>query len=533
MRFRAILILCSLALIIPTRLAAQDEEEHHHHAEGEKLGTVIFPTSCSPAAQKSFERAVALLHSFQYTESENAFVEVVSSDKHCAMAHWGMAMARYHQLWDNPDAKTVKAGQNDLKLALKTKPRTDRETEFIQAALRFYDTNKKLDNDTRAHRYSDAMGNMYAKYPDDSEVAAFYALSLLTWDPPDDKDYANRRKAIAVLNKLIAAQPDHPGAAHYLIHAADRPSLAPLALDAARRYAQIAPGSSHAIHMPSHIFSRLGLWDESIQSNSAAAAAAEREINAHLAEPHYEFHPMDYLQYAYLQSGREKDAWHVIEELDTVPGSTELTRAGIKSFFTARYYLELHDWANAAALPVPSGDKPSERLDAYWARTIGAARIGDAAAAQKAFEDYKSSDDGKGVYRSPKPSETSVERQEVVAWAAYAAGKKDDAVRELRAAAVQEEADAPETGLMPAREMLADMLMEMNRPAEALVEYEANQKESPNRFDGLYGAARAAELAGKPEQAAGYYSQLLKICDGGAHSTRPEIARAKTLLATK
>ncbi len=533
MRVRAILILCCLSIFIPSRLWAQEDEEHHHHGDNEKLGTVIFPTSCSPDAQKSFEHAVALLHSFQYTASENAFVAVAASDKHCAMAHWGEAMALYHQLWDEPKANVVKEGHNDLKQALKIKARTERETDFINAALLFYDTNKKLNHDTRTRRYSDAMGKMYEKYPDDTEVAAFYALSLLTWDPPDDKNYANRRKAIAVLNKLYATNPDHPGAAHYLIHSADRPELAPLALDAARRYAEIAPGSSHAIHMPSHIFSRLGLWQESIASNTAAAAAAIREINAHQAEAHYAFHPMDFLQYAYLQIGREKDAWKVIEDLDAVPDAEPGTLAEVKAFFTARYYLELHDWAHAAALPVPSILKPRDRIDSYWAQTIGAARMGDAAAAAKAFENYKSVDDGNGVYRVPKPGEVSVERQEVNAWADYAAGKKEDAVREIRAAADQEDADAPETALMPAREMLGDMLLEMNRPADALVEYEKNQKESPNRFDGLYGAAHAAELAGKPEQASGYYSQLLKICDGGAHSDRPELAHAKTLLATK
>src|SRR5208282_267941 len=456
MRIRAILICCCLALFIPSQLSAQEDEEHHHHGANEKLGTVNFPTSCSPDAQKSFEHAVALLHSFQYTAAENAFEAVANTDKHCAMARWGEAMALYHQLWDNPDKKTLKAGRKDLEQGRKISPQTDREKEFIEAALLFFDPDKKLDEETRAHRYSDAMGKMHEKYPDDTEVAAFYALSLLTWDPPDDKNYANRRKAIAVLNKLYAANPDHPGAAHYLIHAADRPELAPLALEAARRYVQIAPGSSHAIHMPSHIFSRLGLWQESIESNLAAAAAAEREINAHLAEPHYAFHPMDYLEYAYLQSGREKDAWHVIEQLDTVPGAKPEDRASVKAYFTARYYLELHDWSHAAALPLPSDVKSRDQIDTYWARTIGAARLGDAAAAAKDFEDYKSVDDGNGVYRSPKPGEVSVERQEATAWADYAAGKKDDAVRELRAAADQEDADAPETAMMPAREMLAD-----------------------------------------------------------------------------
>ena len=338
MRNRVILVLCCAALFAPLRLSAQ--EEHEHHGDNEQLGTVIFPNSCSPDSQESFVHAVALMHSFQYTAAENAFVEVAASDKHCAMACWGEAMALYHQLWDQPKMKTLKAGRKDLKEARKINPKTERETQFIDAALLFFDTNSKHDYDTRAHRYSDAMADMYAKYPDDSEVAAFYALSLLTWDQPGDKNYANRRKAIEVLNKLYAAQPNHPGAAHYLIHSADRPELAPLALAAARRYAQIAPGSSHAIHMPSHIFSRLGLWQESIESNTAAAAAAEREINAHLAEAHYEFHPMDYLEYAYLQIGREKDAWGVIEKVDTVPGASDATRAAVKNFFTARYYLE-------------------------------------------------------------------------------------------------------------------------------------------------------------------------------------------------
>ncbi|MFZ0637360.1 MAG: hypothetical protein WA755_19265 [Candidatus Acidiferrales bacterium] len=531
MRNRVILVLCCVALFAPLRLSAQ--EEHEHHGDNEQLGTVIFPTSCSPDSQKSFVHAVALMHSFQYTAAENAFVEVAASDKHCAMARWGEAMALYHQLWDQPKMKTLKAGRKDLKEARKISPKTERETQFIDAALLFFDTNSKHDYDTRAHRYSDAMADMYAKYPDDSEVAAFYALSLLTWDQPGDKNYANRRKAIEVLNKLYAAQPNHPGAAHYLIHSADRPELAPLALAAARRYAQIAPGSSHAIHMPSHIFSRLGLWQESIESNTAAAAAAEREINAHLAEAHYEFHPMDYLEYAYLQIGREKDAWGVIEKVDTVPGASDATRAAVKNFFTARYYLELHDWAKAAALPIPSVLKGKERIDSDWAKTIGAARSGDAAGARNALADYRSVDDGKDVYRSPATGETSAERQEAEAWAMYADGKKDDAVKALRTAADQEDADAPEVAMMPAREMLADMLLDMNRPTDALVEYQASLKESPNRFDGLYGAARAAELTGKSEQAATYYGQLLKMCDNGAHSDRPELARAKTLLATK
>jgi tetratricopeptide (TPR) repeat protein len=540
MRYPVIAVLCCLALSLPSRVTAQDqEEEHHHHdADSSELGTVVFPTSCSAVSQKPFERGVALMHSFQYTESEKAFQGVAASDKHCAMARWGEAMALYNQLWDKPDAKTVKEGRNDLKQARKIKPLTQRETQFIDAALQFFDTNHKLDHDARTHRYSDAMARLYEKYPDDPEAATLYALSLLTWDPPNDKNETNRRKAIAVLDKVVAAEPNHPGAAHYLIHAADKPDLAPLALVAARRYAKIAPGSSHAIHMPSHIFSRLGLWQESIDSNSAAAAAAEREINAHLAEPHYEFHPMDFLEYAYLQSGREKDAWQIVEKVDSVPGTTASQRDGHKAYFSARYYLEVHDWAHAASMTVAPTLTASQKTDVYWAQAIGSARSGDATAARVALENYKKVDDGASTYRPAMPTmrgmapELSVERSETEAWTLYAEGKKDEAVKMLRAAADKEDADPPEVGI-PTREMLADMLLDMNRTADALTEYQATLKITPNRFDSLYGAAHAAELAGKAQEAADYYGQLLKVCNGGADSTRPEIAHAKTLLATE
>ena len=217
MRYPAIALLCCLALTAPSRLSAQEEEHHHHGGDTSDLGTVVFPTSCPAASQKPFERAVALMHSFQYTESEKAFQEIVANDKHCAMAHWGEAMALYHQLWDNPDAKTLKAGRKDLQQARKTKPRTERETQFIDAALQFFDTNRKLDHDARARRYSDAMASLHEKYPADPEAATFYSLSLLTWEPPNDKNETNRRKAIAVLDKVVEAEPNHPGAVGSLL----------------------------------------------------------------------------------------------------------------------------------------------------------------------------------------------------------------------------------------------------------------------------------------------------------------------------
>ena len=527
MKTRAIALAALLCLLIAPRVAAQ-EEEHHHHGDDEQLGSVTFPTSCSPDVQKSFERAVALMHSFQYQQASEGFDDVAAKDKRCAMARWGQALVIWHQLWDQPDAKKIKEGQKYIHQAQKIVAKTDREQQFIGAVALFYAKGKKLDYRTRAQNYSDAMGRLYAQYPDDTEAAAFYALSLLSWTPVDNKDFANRRKAIPILDKLFAQHPDHPGAAHYLIHAADRPQLAGMGLNAARRYAQIAPSSSHALHMPSHIFSRLGLWQDSINSNLAASAAADKATRAGTGDDSYEFHAMDYLQYAYLQSGREKDAWHVIEEIDSVPGASAERKTDERTDFTGRYYFELHQWSEAAKLEVPEPGSREAKASAYRTRAIGAARSGDAAEARKNLEKLNEPVPG-GAYSDDDSALSWIEKQEVIGWVAFAEGKKDDALKALREAAEREDRRAPETGDMPAREMLADMLLEMNRPADALVEYETLLKESPNRFDGLYGAARAAEMAGKSEQATAYYSQLLKVCDGGVNSSRPELARAKTL----
>lgn len=527
MKKRAIGLAAMACLLLAPAIFAQDEE-HHHHDDGEQLGSVNFPTSCSPDVQKSFERAVALMHSFQYKQAGEGFDNVAAKDKHCAMARWGQAIVIWHQLWDEPDAAKIKRGQKYIHGAQKIGASTDREKQFIAAVALFYSKGKKLDYRSRASNYSEAMGKIHAQYPDDTEAAAFYALSLLAWTPLENKDFANRRKAIPILDKLFAEHPDHPGAAHYLIHAADRPQLASMGLNAARRYAQIAPSSSHALHMPSHIFSRLGLWQDSINSNLAAAAAADKATRAGTGDASYELHAMDYLQYAYLQIGREKDAWHVIEELDSVPGATAEKTADKKTYFTGRYNFELHQWSDAAKLPVLESASKDGKAAAYRTRAIGAARAGDRVEARKNLDKLTEPVAG-GEYYFDDTVISWIEREEAVAWVAFAEGKNDEALKAIREAADREDRRAPETGDMPAREMLADMLLEMNRAGDALVEYEALLKESPNRFDGLYGAARAAEMAGKSDQAASYYSQLLKVCDGGVNSSRPELARAKTL----
>jgi hypothetical protein len=292
--------------------AVADDQHHHEEMALDQLGTVHFPVSCTPDAQKTFEKGIALLHSFWYEEAEKTFLNIEKQDPKCAMAYWGEAMSLWHQLWDRPNAATIKRAAAELKKADKVKTSTDRERAYIVALQAFYSNSKKADHEARARAYSAAMEKVYQKYPDDHEAAAFYALSLLASEPEDDTTFANRKQAGAILEKLFAEEPNHPGIAHYLIHTYDKPQLAELGLPAARRYAEIAPSSPHAVHMPSHIFARVGDWPDSIQSNLASIAATRKATEMHLGGEGHEFHAMDFLIYAYLQSGREAEASKVI-----------------------------------------------------------------------------------------------------------------------------------------------------------------------------------------------------------------------------
>jgi tetratricopeptide (TPR) repeat protein len=471
-----------------------------------RLGEVHFPTSCAPGVERTFEEGVALLHSFQYQAAEGAFKEVARQDPDCAMAYWGQAMTLWHQLWDRPDAATLETGREEVRKAEDQKAQTPREREYIAAAAAFYQERPKLDYAARAAAYSAAMGKLHEDHPEDGDAAAFYALSLIALPAHGDADVANREKAIAILDKLFAAEPDHPGAAHYLIHAADTPQLAPQGLEAARRYAKIAPASAHALHMPSHIFTRLGLWQESIASNLASAAAAAEATQKGLGDAHYQLHALDFLEYAYLQSGQKVEAEHVIEEVAQVPGATSGEIEDSQATFRARYAIETHDWEMAANLKPPSSGKLDEQVTTWWARAIGAARAGDPSAARKdvqkldpwtAESKAKSKREGYEV-----KDEKTIDQLEAEAWLAYAEGRQDDALKTLRAAADREDADRVGSLAMPAREMLGDMLMEMNQPQAALEAYQTALKESPNRFDGVQGAAAAAKLAGKSQAAA-------------------------------
>src|SRR6266436_6124848 len=501
----------------------------------DQLGKVNFPTSCRAEVQPAIEKGVALLHSFQYKESEQTFADAATKEPKCAMAHWGKAMALFHQLWDFPNDKTLKEGRKDIERAQKPHFANPREQGFLNAAAAFFEKKSKLTHTERIKAYSDSLEHFYAQAPGDAEIGAFYALSLVSLSYADELNMlAHQKKAISILEPLLQQHPDHPGIVHYMIHATDRPELASQGLDAARRYAAIAPDSAHAIHMPSHIFVRRGLWQDSIASNIAANASGARAAEMHLAESHYQTHAMDFLSYSYLQSGQEAKAREVIEHTDHVVGANEESKAEHRAYFTARTALELHRWKEAASLPIPPTRK--DWLDTvYWARAIGAARSGDVADAEAdvkeltqlvADREKRARKEGYGG-----SNEKATDLREAEAWLSFAKGKPDEALQELRAGADRQDKEGGESVSIPAREMLADMLLELKRPAEALAEYKTVLKNSPNRFDGLLGAARSAQATGDAGSAQSFYAKLAGIC--GSAADRPELAEAQTYLARK
>ena len=524
-----------LCLSVAASCLALADEGHQHHEEltQEQLGTVHFPVSCTPEAQKTFEKGVALLHSFWYEEAEKTFVQVEKQDPKCAMSGWGQAMSLWHQLWNRPNVATIERAQTILKKAEATPAPTAREHDYIEAIKVFYSNSEKMDHEARARAYSNAMEKLYQKYPDDHEAAAFYALSLLASEPEHDTTFANRKKAAPILEKLFAIEPNHPGVAHYLIHTYDKPELAAQGLPAARRYAQIAPVAPHALHMPSHIFARLGMWQDDINSNLASIAATRHSAAMHMGGEGHQFHAMDFLIYAYLQIGREADALKVIEEVKAMPPTGDMgmgydLHTWALAAFPARYALELHHWSDAASLtPVPGADA-GDRAITDWARAIGAARSGNVKQAQADVAEIESAHKKLAAEKDREYAEAvETDEKQATAWLNYAEGKHDAALTAMRTLAEKEEATGGEAGRdIPAREMLADMLLDMKRGDQALAEYKASLKFAPNRFNSLYGAAQAAEIAGQSSEAAKYYSELVKVCEGSS-SSRPELAKAK------
>ena len=531
----------TLSALAGTALAAEDEGQHHHEdLTTTQLGTVSFPVSCAPDVQKPFERGVALLHSFWYEEAEKEFMQISAGDPTCAMAHWGVAMSLWHQLWNEPDKKVIQHGLDEVHLAKTADgPTTPREKAYIAAIAAFYSDSKKSEHDARAKAYSDAMMKVYETYPDDHEAAAFYALSLLASEPHEDATFANRKQAAAILEQLFATEPDHPGVAHYLIHAYDKPQLAQLGLPAARRYAQIAPAAPHALHMPSHIFARVGLWPDDINSNLASIAATRKTAAMHMGGEGHQFHAMDFLFYAYMQSGREADARTLIEEIRAMPnkkddmyGKGYDPHAATLAHLSALYPVEMHDWPAAAALPPTEVAGTAEYSMIFWARAIGSAHLHKPDDVRKDIAEIERIYKKRVAEKSDFAAAAEGDRKEAQAWLAFAEGKYDDAVEALRPIADKEDAIGDEPDGAPAREMIADILLEAKRPQQALAEYQTDLKLHPNRFDGLYGAARAAEAASMQADATEYYALLLKVCDG-SNSTRPELSRAKQLVAQK
>ena len=532
----------------PAPLAKAQEAHQHQHEHAEKLGRVSFPVSCTAQARKQFTRAVAWLHSFEYEEAEKVFNEVTITDPRCGMGYWGIAMSNYHPLWAPPNAAELQKGSAAIEKAKSAGARTARERDYIAAIELFFRDSGKLDHRTRTLAYSEAMEQLHRRYPADREAGVFYALTLIAKGAmTGDKSYPNEKKAAQILNRVLARAPQHPGVAHYLIHSYDYPALASLALPAARRYAKIAPASAHAQHMPSHIFTRLGLWQEAVRSNLDAKATAQAYAvrNRMPGAWDEQLHAMDYLAYAYLQGAQDKQARGVLDELYKIrrvdPSNFKVAYAF--TAIPARYALERRQWSEAAKLPLHPGMMeafPWQRFrwaeaQIHFARAIGAAHIGDTAAARQEVEQLadirQALVEVKGDYDWAKQVE--IKRQVASAWLAYAEGEHAESLRLMRAAAELDDATekhpvTPGT-ILPAREQLGELLLELKQPAAALREFETSLRSAPNRFNGLYGAARAANLAADRKSAKAYYGKLMAL-SRQADSVRPEIEEAKKFL---
>jgi tetratricopeptide (TPR) repeat protein len=506
------------ALVLAAALSAvplgADEVHRHGGVPPERLGTVRFPVSCSPDAQTRFNRATALLHSFWYDEAAKAYAAVLEADPDCGMAWWGVAMSRYHPIWAPPSPDALAAGRAAVEKAKAAAPRmTERERAYVATVAAYFDDSGTLDHGTRALRFERALQRVFERFPDDHEAAVFYALALNGTAPATDKTYAKQRRAAEILNAVLPLEPDHPGVAHLIIHSDDYPELASLALPAARAYARIALSAPHALHMPSHIFTRLGLWDESIASNIASAAAGKEYAERTLPGGHDfdELHALDYLEYAYLQKGDYGKAKAVLDEVRAadVVDEQSFHVAYTYAAVPARYTLERRDWAGAASLRVEHPRFPWARY--RWAEAIthfacamGAARSGKLAEARKSLAELEK------IHAELRPQpgaydwagQVEIQRRAAAGWIARAEKRDDEAVALLRSAADLEDSTDkhPVTPgpVLPAREQLGDLLLELSRPQEALAAYEVSNRTAPNRRNGVAGAGRArAALEGR------------------------------------
>jgi tetratricopeptide (TPR) repeat protein len=488
--------LCQVTLSLLFIASLSSAQQMHDHGIPEKLGKVSFPISCAPSVQEEFNRGVALLHSFAYTSAEQTFQGIAKMDPQCGMAHWGVAMTYFHQVWSpSLPPPTFPTGQKEMLEATRLSAKSERERQFIHALGALYQESDGLTTSMRTVAYEQAMAEVARENSRDVESQVFYALALLANASPTDKTHAKQKQAIDLLEPLDREYPNHPGIAHYLIHACDSQELAERGLPAARAYAQIAPSAPHALHMPSHIFTRLGLWNDSIESNLASRQAAHQH-----GDVMQELHAMDYLVYAYLQTGRDKDVSQVIQDMKAMP-KLDMSNFGIAYAATAipiRDAVERGRWDDAASIALPSGAPPSVVAIAVWSRGLGLARTGHMNEAREDTDRLRqiesqlraSGDD----YWS---TQTGVLASEVMAWSAQASGDPHQALVLLRAAADQEDAiekQAVTPGpMLPAREQLGDLLLQQKQPDLALKEFQTALAEAPGRRGALKGIARASQ----------------------------------------
>jgi tetratricopeptide (TPR) repeat protein len=498
----------------------------------ERLGTVDFSNSCSPAVQEKFQRSVAMLHSFYYSAAERAFEEVAAEDTSCAIAAWGFASI----LMSNPlqgigaAPKNAPRAQAMLDKGRQMGAKTQRERDYIEAVAAYYEDFAGRPERARQVARAKAYEALAAKYPDDDEAQIFYALYLAGTQLASDQSYSAWLKAAGILEKQFAKHPAHPGVAHYLIHSYDAPPIAQQGMPAARLYARIAPDAPHALHMPSHIFTRVGAWSDSVETNRRSADAAKRRH-----EPDEALHALDYMTYAYLQLARDDEARKTLDEARAV---TEINPARATAPYAlaampARYAVERGDWSAAARLEPSPSRFPFTRAMTHFARALGAARSGDPVAAQKDVEQIATLRDELRTAKSEYwANEVEVMRLASLAWVALARKKADEALGLMRQAADLEDTSEKNIvtpgRLLPARELLADILLELKRPAEALKEYEASHGREPNRYRGLYGAGQAAQ-SGDKTKARLHYARLLELV--GPDARRPEVAQVRAFLA--
>jgi hypothetical protein len=536
---RALTIATTLTLGLTTTFAGTaPAPQHDHRAAPGRLGTVQFATSCAPAVQKDFDRGVALLHSFWFSAAIESFNSVLETDPRCVMAQWGIAMS----WWGNPFAgfrspQALKTGLAALEAAKASGAGTDREKAYVAAVDLLFRDAATVDQRTRSVKYEKAMETLAGRHADDVEARIFYALALAQTALPSDKTYANQLKAAGILEREFKRQPEHPGLAHYIIHSFDVPPLAPRALDAARRYAKIAPDAPHALHMPSHTFTRVGLWQESIEANLASAAAAHKD-NA-VAE---ELHALDYQAYAYLQTAQDAAARRTLGVIGPLADRIQMASAGnaapppagyyAHAAIPARYALERAAWTEAAALT--PRQTPFAHADAitHFARALGAARSRQIAAAREDIARLTALRDALEIAKDAYwAAQVEIQRRGATAWVTLAEGRHAEALTLMREAAdledATEKAAVTPGPIKPARELLGEMLLQLARPADALAEFEIAMKKEPNRFRALYGAAQAATAAGQTKKAASYYATLITVCSKADRPGRRELDLAR------